>query len=62
MGDGGIAHIKLSLKGNMMTFEMMGNFKNARRCKYVMRKIESGEIVNKAQYDEAWEKAKELIK
>lgn len=62
MGDGGIAHIKLVLKGNMMSFEMLGEFKRARQCNYVMTRINSGEIVNKRQYDKAWAKAQELIK
>lgn len=60
--ENGIAHIRLSIKGNMMSFELMGEFKKARQCKYVLTRIESGEIVNKRQYDAAWQKAQELIK
>lgn len=62
MGDGGIAHVKICLKSNAETFEMIGSFVNARRCKYVLRKVESGEVKNLTEYDQAWDEAQEKIK
>jgi hypothetical protein len=59
---GGIAHILICLKSNIRQFEILGRFKDARRAKYVLRKVESDQVKNLDQYDAAWEEAKTKIK
>ena len=62
IGNGGLAHVSHLVRDNLRSFEMLGQWLDARRCKYVLIRLERGEIKNRDQYDKCWKEAKEKIK